>query len=147
MDAVQWCLHWLPAWVLSTRGGTKFGGGGCLIILYAEKKPWGVFDLKQHWAEWSLCDIKVPRERYESIRIRLLFYHSRCTLMSCAQCTALLQVEHTYRLSAQHMANARGECWAHSELREPRGEHRQMLKRKPIFIQTNWRKLYIWVNW
>ncbi len=38
MDTVQWCLLWLPAWVLSTtRGGTKFGRGGRLIILYAGK--------------------------------------------------------------------------------------------------------------
>ncbi len=38
-------------------------------------------------------------------------------------------------LSAQpYMANARGEGWAHSELREPKGERRRMLKDKPIFI-------------
>ncbi len=37
-------------------------------------------------------------------------------------CAALLQVKPTYCLSAEHMANARGEGWAHSELREPRGE-------------------------
>ncbi len=37
-------------------------------------------------------------------------------------CAALLQVKHTYHLSAQHMASARGEGWAHSELREPRVE-------------------------
>ncbi len=47
-----------------------------------EKHPLGVFDLKQRWAEWSLYDIKVPRERFESIRIRRLSYRSRGTLMS-----------------------------------------------------------------
>ncbi len=62
-------------------------------------------------------------------------------------CAALLQVEHTYRLSAQHMENMWAEGWAHSELLEPRGEHRQMLKRKTIFIQTSQRKRHIRVNW
>ncbi len=45
-----------------------------------------------------------------------------------------------------NMANTRGEGWAHSELREPRGERRRMLKREPIFIQTNRCKLHIRVN-
>ncbi len=50
-------------------------------------------------------------------------------------CAVLLQVEHTYRLSAQRMANDWGESWAHSELREPRGERQRVLKRKPILFK------------
>ncbi len=42
----------------------------------------GVFDLKQRCAERSVYDIKVRREQFESIRIHLLSYRSRGTLMS-----------------------------------------------------------------
>ncbi len=42
----------------------------------------GVYDLKRRCAEWSVYDIKVPRERFESIRIHLRSYRSRGTLMS-----------------------------------------------------------------
>ncbi len=39
----------------------------------------GAFDLKRHCAEWSVYDIKVSWERFESLRIRLLSYRSRST--------------------------------------------------------------------
>ncbi len=56
----------------------------------------GVFDFKRRFAECSVYDIKVPRERFESIRIRLLSYRSRDTLMSYTDHSAApLQVEHT----------------------------------------------------
>ncbi len=42
----------------------------------------GVFDLKRRCTEWSVYDIKVPRERFESIRIHLLSHRSRSTVMS-----------------------------------------------------------------
>ncbi len=45
-------------------------------------KTRGVFDLKRRCAEWSVYDIKVPWELFESIRIRLLSYGSRGTVMS-----------------------------------------------------------------
>ncbi len=50
-------------------------------------------DLKRRCAEWSVYNIKVSRERFESLRIRLLSYRSRGSLMSF--CTAPLQVERT----------------------------------------------------
>ncbi len=97
------------------------------IVMSISHRWWmmasGVFDLKQRYAEWSLCDIKIQRERYESIRIRHLWSPLRYfDVTQWSFCAALLQVKPTYCLSAEHMANVRGEGWAHSELREPRGE-------------------------
>ncbi len=62
------CLFWLIMWFLKSRW---------LLV-----PTIGVFDLKRCCAEWSVYDIKLPREWFESIRICLLSYRSRGTLMS-----------------------------------------------------------------
>ncbi len=136
------------------------GGGGITmpahpyrlnIVMSISHRWWtmasGVFDLKQHCAGWSLCDIKVPRERYENIRIHQLFYRSYGTLMSHSYNSAQRCFKpNTPIIYRPTYGKCAGEGWAHSELREPRGERRQMLKRKPIFIQTRRCKLHIRVN-
>ncbi len=136
------------------RGGVWGGGSRCRLNIMMSitwcPSPMasGVFDLKQRCAEWSLCDIKVTRERFESIRIRLLFYRSCGTLMShsddSVQRCFKLNTPVVYRPNIWQFGKCAGEGWAHSELRESRGERR--LKRKPIYIQTSRRKLHIRVN-
>ncbi len=51
-----------------------FSCSACVLTL-------GVFDLKRRCTEWSVHDIKVPRERYEQIK-PMLSNRSRGTLMS-----------------------------------------------------------------
>ncbi len=43
--------------------------------------PIGVFDFKRRCTEWSVYDIKVPREKFESI-VHLLSYRTHDTFMS-----------------------------------------------------------------
>ncbi len=104
------------------RGGMKGSRCRLNIVMSISHRRWttasGVFDLKHRWAEWSLCDIKVPQEWFESIWIRLLFYHSCGTLMShsynSAQRCFKSNKPIVYR-PQPYMANAQEEVWGHSE--------------------------------
>ncbi len=126
----------------------KICGGGCLIILYAGKTLRCVrLEAAQRrmiteWHQITARAIWKPKD--PSALLSLSWYFD---VTQRKFCTALLQVEHTYRRSAQHLANVREEGWAHSDLGGPRGERRRMLERKTIFIQTSRRKLRIRVNW
>ncbi len=72
-------------------------------------------------------------------KIRLLFYLSLSTLIFML--SAASSRTHLLSIGPTLYSKLAGEGWAHSELREPRGERRRMLIRKPIFIQTRRRKL------
>ncbi len=56
---------------------------------------------------WSLCDIKVQRERYESIRIRLLFYRSRGALIGNGPWTRIRTRD---TRSATHLGHTSARC-------------------------------------
>ncbi len=63
-----------PPWVNWERSA--------IVSTLVQGKTRGVFDLKRRCTEWSVYDIKVPQELFESIRIHLLSYGSRGTVMS-----------------------------------------------------------------
>ncbi len=90
---------------------------------------------------WHQSTARAIRKHNDPSALLLLSRYTVIILRSAASSrTNLLSIGPTY-------GKPQGECWTHSELREPRGERRQMLKRKPIFIQTTRRKLHIRVNW
>ncbi len=55
------CLHDVSVSVPSKQTGSE-----------GQFVRWGVFDLKQHRTDWSVYNMKVPRERFESLRSHLL---------------------------------------------------------------------------
>ncbi len=89
MDTVQWCLHVTAAWVLpTTRGGTKFGGGGRLIILYAGKTLAMSFFGQFRVDENKSFDMDDPKESSSHAPRSLIASH----LLSCMSEEDLLEV-------------------------------------------------------